>query len=147
MFKKTIVIMLLVSILSVSVYAGPIFSIQKQKGGLVPCLTSLVLDPRLGYMANEKDVNVDLMHLLRFIGIGSIVYGFIGFQKGGLIPGCCIGMFGYTTASGMDKYKARTIEWLAYIPIANFYSLFVLISETMGGKTWSEVVAKEHLKK
>lgn len=151
MFKKVIITIIITSILSATVLAGPLFSIDKQKGGLVPCLTSLILDPRLGYMVNEKKQNVDLMHLLKFIpGIGGLVviyYMYVGYSNAGFIPGCCIGGFGYTTAQSLEKYNARTVEWLCFIPIANLYSLFVIISETMGGKTWSEVVKKENLKK
>ena len=58
MFKKVIITIIITSILSASLLAGPLFSIDKQKGGLVPCLTSLILDPRLGYMVNESKQNV-----------------------------------------------------------------------------------------
>lgn len=150
MFKKLVVLMLIMSILSVTLLAGPLFSIQKQNGGLVPCLTS-VFDPRFGYLVNEKDTNVDLMDVLKFVPVVNyiviIANGITGMKKGGFIPGCCIGIQGYHTAHMMDKYKPRTVEWLSYIPIANLYSIFVIVTETWGGKTWSEVVAKENLKK
>ena len=54
---------------------------------------------------------------------------------------------GYTTATMMKETKGRTIEWLIYVPVANLYSVFVYISQTMGGKTWSQIVASEHLKR
>ena len=150
MYKKLVVTVLIISVLSVSLFAGPLFSIQKQDGGLVPCLTS-IFDPRFGYLVNEKDTNVDLMDILKFIPVVNYVVmianGITGMKGGGLIPGCCIGIQGYHTAHMMPKYNVRTVEWLMYIPIANFYSLFVVITETWGGKTWSEVVEKENLKK
>ena len=74
-------------------------------------------------------------------------YMYVGYSNAGFIPGCCIGMFGYTTATSLGKYNARTVEWLCFVPIANLYSLFIIISETMGGKTWSEIVKKENLKR
>lgn len=151
MFKKTVIVMLLVSIVTVSLFSGPLFSMDKQKGGVLPCLVSLFLDPRLGYQMNEKAINVDLMHLLKFVPvIGQFVVlynGYTGYMKSKSFDGCCIGFFGYTTANMMDTTKGRTVEWLFYLPIANLYSLFVVISETMGGKTWSQVVTQENLRR
>lgn len=147
MTKKIIVIFLLVAMLTPTLFAAPIFSIQKQKGGIVPCLLG-IFDIRMGYIANEKAVNVDLLQVLQLVlPILRVYYAFVGFQNAG-IEGCCIGYVGgYTTAKMMKETKGRLIEWLTYVPVANIYSLIVYITETMGGKTWSEVVAKENLKR
>lgn len=147
MFKKIVIIFLLLSIITTSIFASPVFSIEKQKGGIVPCLLG-IFDFRMGYLANEKQVNVDLLEVLQLVlPILRFYYAFIGFQNAG-IEGCCIGYVGgYTTANMMKETKGRLIEWLTYVPIANIYSIVVYISETMGGKTWSEVVAKENLKR
>lgn len=151
MLKKIVVLALIVSLLSATLVAGPLFSIQKQDGGVLSCLVSLLLDPRLGYMANEKAVNVDLLHLLKFVPIVGqfmpLVYSYTGYKTSGSFSGCCIGLFGWTTANSLDKYNARTIEWLMFIPVVNLFSLFKIITETMGGKTWTEVAKDEHLKK
>jgi len=151
MFKKFVIVLMLITIASASLFAGPVFSIDKQKGGLIPCLLG-VFDTRMGYMANEKAVNVDLIDLLKpvlsVIGLPvmPLYTGYLGYQNAKGIDGCCIGMVGgYQTANMMGTTKGRTIEWLMYIPVVNIYSLIVYITETMGGKTWSEVVAKEKL--
>jgi len=102
----------------------------------------------MGYIANEKAVNVDLLQLLQLVfPILRVYYAYVGFQNAG-VEGCCIGYVGgYTTANMMKETKGRLIEWLTYVPVANIYSIIVYITETMGGKTWSEVVAKENLKR
>jgi len=148
--KKFVFVVLLLSLLFTVVLAGPLFSVSKQNGGIVPCLLG-VFDIRMGYQANEKTVNVDLMHVLRIVPIVNyfmpLYYAYTGYSNAGF-EGCCIGMVGgYTTATMMKETKGRTIEWLIYVPVANLYSVFVYISQTMGGKTWSQIVASEHLKR
>ncbi|MEO0288909.1 MAG: hypothetical protein ABIN00_04670 [candidate division WOR-3 bacterium] len=147
MTKKIIIIFLLISLLTPSLFAAPVFSIQKQNGGIVPCLLG-IFDMRMGYLANEKAVNVDLLEVLQLVfPILRVYYAFVGFQNAG-VEGCCIGYVGgYTTAQMMKETKGRLIEWLTYVPVANIYSMIVYITETMGGKKWSEVVAKENLKR
>ncbi|MDD3803674.1 MAG: hypothetical protein PHW02_04690, partial [bacterium] len=116
MLKKVIIVALILSILTTTLLAGPLFSVSKQNGGLIPCLLG-VFDGRLGYMANEKAVNVDMIDVLKVVlsAIGLPVMplytAYVGYQKGKSFEGCCIGFQGYTTANMMDKTKGRQIEW------------------------------------
>jgi len=152
MFKKLIILALVVSIFSTVVFAGPVFSVSKQKGGLVPCLLG-VFDYRMGYLSNEKAVNVDLIELLTpFFPIIRLYTMYVGYSKAKSIEGCCIGFGGYTTANMLDKTKGRKIEWfispvLSWTGCLPLYGSIVYIMETMGGKTWSEIVTKEKLAK
>ncbi|MDY6787533.1 MAG: hypothetical protein SVK54_05345 [candidate division WOR-3 bacterium] len=147
MVKKLVVSLMIISVLSTTTLAaGPLFSIDKQDGGIVPMALSCLVDPRLGLMANEKAVNFDLMDILRFVPTINflVMFGnaYTGFKNQG-ITGCCIGPFGYHTAHSLDKYKPRTKEWMSYILIG-----WIMIGmEANSGKTWSEVVKEENLRK
>lgn len=146
MAKKTVVSFVIMSLLFTTLVAGPIASIDKQEGGIVPMALSCLVDPRLGLMANEKAVNLDLMDILRFVPVINyfVMFGnaYTGFKNHG-ITGCCIGPMGYHTAHSLDKYKPRTKEWMEYILIG-----WIMIGmEANSGKTWSEVVKEENLRK
>jgi len=150
MLKKLIIVTLIASILTTAVFAGPLFSVSKQNGGIVPCLLG-VFDMRMGYIANEKAVNVDLLHILRLVPVVNyfmpLYYAYTGYRNAGF-EGCCIGMIGgYTTAEMMKTTKGRTIEWLSYVPVVNIYSAIMYILQTTSGKKWSEIEASEHLKR
>jgi|GEM_PF-1979171 hypothetical protein len=160
MAKKIIIALLIISMLATLVYAEekkPVFKVDKQNGGIVPCLLG-VFDVRMGYLSNQENVNVyleDLLNLAIIIPvIGQIAwfvvhmyFGYIGYEKGKDISSFCIGTLGWKTANMMDKTKGRTIEWLAFIPIINIYSFIVYITETTGGKTLNQVISKENLRK
>jgi hypothetical protein len=140
------------SMLTTVIFAGPVFSVSKQKGGIVPCLLG-VFDTRMGYIANERAVNVDLIEVLMvFIPIIRLYTMYVGYSKAKSIEGCCIGFGGLTTANMLDKTKGRKNEWfmspaLSWTGCLPLYAGIMYIMETMGGKTWSEIVVKEKLAK
>lgn len=158
MLKKIIIVLLVASILNVIVFAGdksPLFKIGKQNGGIVPCLLG-VFDPRMGYLANQGNVDVsleDALSLAVFVPIlGQFAwviihcyYAYTGYQAGKDVSSACIGSLGWKTANMMGRTKGRMVEWLGFIPLINLYSLFVYITETTGGKTWDQIVAKENI--
>jgi hypothetical protein len=152
MLKKVIIIALVISILTTVVFAGPVFSVSKQNGGLIPCLLG-VFDTRMGYLANERAVNVDLIELLMvFFPIIRLYTMYVGYSKAKSIEGCCIGYGGLTTANMLDKTKGRKIEWfvspvLSWTVCLPLYGGIMYIMETMGGKKWSDIVVKEKLAK
>ena len=149
MFKKTIAIVILTAIISVSVFAGPLFSVDKQKGGCVPCLVG-ALDTRSAYVVNEKKVNIELLDVLKIvtnylipIPVFNIYNMYTGFSNDG-VSGCCLGMYsGRYSVTSLTKYKTRTKEKFAWLLIPGIQ----MAIEVFNGKTWSEVVEQEHLKK
>ena len=149
MFKKIIVIVMMTSIISVSVSAGPLFSVDKQEGGCVPCLVG-ALDTRSAYVVNEKKVNIELLDVLKIITnylipipVFNIYNMYTGFSNDG-ISGCCLGMYaGRHSVNSLTKYKTRTKEKFAWLIIPGIQ----MALEVYNGKTWSEVVEKENLKK
>jgi len=137
------------------------FKIEKQDGGIVPCLLS-VFDLRLGYMANENEVGIypedfaGAVGIIFFIpvigqvaGIVSLIvhlyFAYTGYNAGKSIESGCIGFLGWKTANMMGRTKGRVVEWLSFVPFVNLYSLFVIISETTSGKKWSRVEIEEKL--
>lgn len=166
MKKVFFLFMIIVILANIYVYSDdsktkPLFTVEKQEGGIVPCLLS-AFDLRLGYMANENSVGVypeDFLSAAVFLtpipflgwaaGALSIVahlyYAYTGYNRGKDVESACIGFTGWKTANMMDRSRGRMVEWLAFIPFINLYSVFVIISETTSGKTWSSVMKEEKL--
>ncbi len=149
MFKKIIITIMLSLLLVTTLIAGPLFSVDKQKGGLVPCLVA-IFDTRSAYVVNEKKVNIELLDLVKVITntiipvpVIQLYYMYTGFKNDGVF-GCCLGSYGgqYSVTS-LTKYKTRTKEKFSCLIIPGFQMAF----EIFGGKTWTEVVKAEKLKK
>ncbi len=149
MFKKVIITIIVTSILSATVLAGPLFSIDKQKGGCVSCLVG-IFDTRSAYVVNEKKVNIELLDVVKLatnylipIPVVQLYYMYTGFTNDGA-SGCLLGMYGgqYSVTS-LTKYKTRTKEKWAILLIPGIQ----MALEVFNGKTWTEVVKAENLKK
>ena len=160
MAKKIVVVILILSMFFVMLFSEdktPLFKVDKQNGGIVPCLLG-VFDTRMGYLANQEKVNVYLEDMLTLAFVVPVIgqiawlivhmyYGYVGYEKGKDVSSFCIGAFGWKTANMMGKTKGRMIEWLGFIPFVNIYSLIVYVIETTGGKTMNQIIAKENLSK
>ncbi len=144
--KKGIIVFLVVILLGNMLMAGPLFTIDKQDGGIMTWVACILGGPRAGYMVNDKATNIDLLDVFKFIpGIGYLFtwyYAFIGLQNDGFW-GCIAGYPGYTTAVSLEKYKSRTKEKFACCIIPAIQMGF----EMFGGKKWTEVVKEENLRK
>ena len=132
MMKKVLVCMF-ICLIAVSAFG-------QEKGGVVPCLVSWFVGPRVGLEMNEgKQIET-----LELIGIFiSPVRALPGFQSAGVqggLVGCCLGP---RVGAQMNQRKIRTNEWLQLCCVGRFLISF----EAYNGKTMTEIEQKEGLRK
>jgi len=131
--KKWIVSVLILIFLITGLSAG-------EKGGVVPCLVSCLIGPRVGLEMNEGK-NIEMLEILGFII--PIVRAVPGFQAAGVqgaVIGCCLGP---RVGSEYNQRKVRTMEWLQLCCVGRIMIPF----EAFQGKTMTEIEAKEGLRK
>ncbi len=131
--KKWIVSVLILIFLITGLSAG-------EKGGVIPCVVSFFVGPRVGLEMNEgKDIE-----MLEILGvIIPIVRAVPGFQAAGVqgaVIGCCLGP---RIGSEYNQRKVRTMEWLQLCCVGRIMIPF----EAFQGKTMTEIEAKEGLRK
>jgi hypothetical protein len=138
--------------IAIGVFAGT--SVQAAAGGVWPCLATCFMgDPRIGlYMNDGKPVEtLDWVRL--WLGIiptelGPFVSAYDAYAQTSTIKGCCVGFFwGRRAGLEIQNYKLRTKEILLCIPIVNIYPCIALPLEAFGGKTMTQVIEEENLKR
>lgn len=165
--KKTLSIILIASIL---------FSIGfSAKGGVVPCLATCFLGPRVGVEMNEGS-KIRQMEWIAFIGgivfgplrlIGVIdpttgksmnqisaqerlgvppIYAKAPAQKGGFVTFLASCCIGPRVGLEMnDGRKVRNMELLALVPIVQIVPVVLMAYEAYEGKTMTQIAAAEKL--
>ena len=112
----------------------------EEKGGVIPCVVSWFVGPRVGLEMNEgKDIE-----MLEILGVViPIVRAVPGFQSAGVtggIIGCCLGP---RIGAQYNERNVRTMEWLQLCLIGRFMIPF----EAFQGKTMTEIEVEEGLRK
>jgi hypothetical protein len=148
-------------------------SLFAEKGGAAPCLATCFFgDPRIGLTMNEGQP-IETVDWLRLGGnviggaLGSTTLGGTLYYTGNAIglladvyasyetgykysevPGFCVSMiWGNRPGKMFKEYRLRTKEILLCIPIVQCYPLIALPLEAYNGKTMSDVIAEEGLKR
>ena len=122
-------------------------------GGVAPCLATIFMgDIRIGlYMNDGKPVEGQdwlILGLNVLTGLGPFVSAYEGYSKSQTMKGCCVGYFWGRRAGGeINNYKLRTKEILLCIPIINIYPCIALPLEAFSGKTMTQVIEEENLKR
>jgi hypothetical protein len=116
-------------------------------GGVAPCLATFLLgDTRIGLYMNEGKP-VELVDWLGLVGIGRLIGMFEANSAAGL-KGCCVAFFwGRRAGTEIKTTKIRSKEVLMCIPVVDIYPCIALPLEAMGGKTMSQVIEEENLKR
>jgi len=133
--KKIVICVIVV----ITLFSGTILHAE-EKGGVVPCVVSWFVGPRVGLEMNEgKDIE-----MLEILGVViPIVRAVPGFQSagvtGGLI-GCCLGP---RVGAQYNERNVRTMEWLQLCVVGRI----MIPIEAFQGTTMSEIEAKEGLRK
>ncbi len=153
-FRTFVFVLTLLSLLALSVYS---------KGGIGPCLATCMLgDTRIGLAMNDGE-EIEYYDWINLGGSLCSVAGVVVFPLASIYPlvriyaagtagaerlGCCVGFFwGPRPGAMFQEYELRTKEILMCIPIVNFYPLIALPIEAYKGKTLSEVIEEEGLKR
>ena len=158
---------LLLLVILVFVFAGLAFAQQGEKteksGGVVPCLATCLIGPRVGLEMNEGvKVNTSEYIALGGLVIGPAVGGNIGtlismgtkgymaYDMGGkngfkgILGSYCLGP---RIGNELDYRKIRTKEWLIIVPCACIYPMITIPLEAYKGKTMTEIEVAEGLRK
>jgi hypothetical protein len=147
MNKKIIFTAVVLMIMSVNVSA---------KGGAGPCLATCLLgDTRLGLAMNqgEQIETIDWINLAsNFIPfVGPVLKLYVAYEAGykpSGATGCCVAyIWGPRPGRMFTDYKLRTKEILLCIPVVNIYPIIALPCEAYNGKTLTEVIQEENLKR
>jgi len=158
--KKLIVNVLILIFLVTGLFAA-------EKGGIVPCLATCLIGPRVGLEMNEgKPINTS-----EWIGAaGTFLGGPLGYMipyVGSLIPLACKGYMAYDMGYKANEFpgfaasfcigprvgnelgtrKIRMKEWLSLVPCVCIYPMITIPLEAYQGKTMTEIEAKEGLRK
>jgi len=131
---------------------------SKPKGGLKPAAaTCLMSDARVGLAMNEgQDVTIyDWMNfcgnVVQASGLGILIKAYTsyetGFQKAGARGFCVSYCMGPRAGSMLPEYKIRSIEKLLCIPVVNIYPTLAISMEAYSGKTLTQVIEEEKLKR
>jgi hypothetical protein len=122
-------------------------------GGVAPCLATCLLgDARIGlYMNDGKPIETTdwiIFGLDVVSGLGTFVAAYDAYSKSNSMKGCCVGYFWGRRAGGeINNYKLRSKEILMCIPIVNIYPCIAIPLEAFGGKTMTQVIEEENLKR
>jgi hypothetical protein len=122
-------------------------------GGVGPCLaTFLMPDKRIGLYMNEGKPIETLDWLILVMdyatGLGPFVSAYDAYSKSNSMKGCCVGLIWGRRAGGeINNTKLRTKEILMCIPIIDIYPCIALPLEAFGGKTMTQVIEEENLKR
>ncbi len=158
---------LLLLVILVFVFDGLIFAQQGEKteksGGVVPCLASCLVGPRVGLEMNEgKDVQTSewigfaggyLGNFIPYIGtavaVGSKMYMAydMGVKKNGFEGGLASFCLGPRIGNEIDYRKIRIKEWLRLVPCVCIYPMITIPLEAYQGKTMTEIEVAEGLRK
>ena len=143
---KTILYALILSSVLICLNSMPLAA-QDEGGAMVPCLASCCLDPRLGYEMNEgKEIHMyDVLSLFGILRlIPAVDWGLARSGAGGF----CVTLFwGNRAGRDFKTTRLRGKELLLCVPVVNIVSAVLILSEVLGGKTWSEVEQAENLKR
>jgi hypothetical protein len=122
-------------------------------GGIVPCIAPFLFeDVRIGLYINDgKEIEtMDWIVLGMDIltGLGPFVSAYDAYSKSNSMKGCCVGYFWGRRAGGeINTYKLRSKEILMCIPVVNIYPCIAIPCEGFSGKTMTQVIADENLKR
>ena len=155
--KKIAVSLLVVLML----FAGT--GLHAEEGGVLPCLASCLVGPRVGLEMNEgKEIQksewigviggyfgnmVPIIGPLVSLGCrGYMAYdmGYVPNEFGGFAASFCLGP---RVGNELHYRKIRNKEWLLLIPCINIYPLISIPLEAYHGKTMTEIEQKEGLRK
>ena len=146
--KKLILVALMLTVVPVKT------PVQAEAGGVWPCLATCFMgDVRIGLYMNEgKEVeNMDwIVFVLNAVGtgLGPFVSAYDAHKKSSSMKGCCVGYFWGRRAGGeINNYKLRTKEILLCIPIINIYPCIAIPLEAFNGKTMTQIIEEENLKR
>lgn len=133
-------------------------------GGAAPCLATCFLgDTRIGlYMNDGKPIETedwivfggnivggligDVIHV--GFPLGSLYGGYDAYKKSQEPLGFCMGaIWGRRSGSEIKTTKLRTKEILMCIPIIDIYPCIAVPLEAYSGKTMTQVIQEENLKK
>ncbi len=139
-------------------------STVKAKGGAGPCLaTCIFADTRIGLEMNE-DKKIDNYDWIRFggnfiapmipvvggpLGMAATVYTSYknGYEQAGA-KGCCVGyIWGNRPGRMFKDYKLRSKEVMSCIPVVGICSYFSIMHDAYKGKTLTEIIKEENLKR
>lgn len=82
------------------------------------------------------------------VPIGSLIAGIDAYNKSQSAKGFCAGaLWGRRVGAEINNTKVRTKEILLCIPIVNLYPCIALPLEAYNGKTMSQVIEEENLKR
>jgi hypothetical protein len=141
-------------------------------GGVGPCLATCFLgDSRIGLYMNEgkpiegtdwlvfgANIAGSVLGSALFssednpggtsIPIGSVIAGVDAYNKSKSAKGFCAGaLWGRRSGAEINTTKIRTKEILMCIPIVNIYPCIAVPLEAYSGKTMSQVIEEENLKR
>jgi len=122
-----------------------------EKGGIMPCLASCLIGPRVGLEMNEgkKVETIELLHAfggyIPYVGccVRPVTSYMIGGKTNGVngfLASCCLGP---RVGSQLNQRKVRINEWLQLVCIGRI----LIPLEAYQGKTMTEIEAKEGLRK
>ena len=141
--------------------------IAQEKGGIMPCLATCFIGPRVGLEMNEgiaikqsewialggqvasgvlSPVSRSLGGLLSFGGRAYMAYD-MGYKKNNINGALASFCLGPRVGNELDYRKIRTKEWLTLVPCVSIYPMITIPLEAYQGKTMTEIEAKEGLRK
>jgi len=137
--------------------------LHAEGGGVIPCLASCLVGPRVGLEMNEGK-EIQKSEWIGVIGgyfgnvvpiVGSLVSlgcrGYMAYDMGyvpngfeGFAASFCLGP---RIGNELDTRKIRTKEWLRLVPCICIYPAIAIPLEAYNGKTMTEIEQKEGLRK
>lgn len=125
------------------------------KGGVGPCLATCIFsDTRIGLALNEgKEIETyDWITLASsFVGLTPVAKAYAAYENGykqAGMTGFCVGyLWGPRPGRMFDEYKLRSKEIMLCIPCVQLYPMIALPCEAYNGKTLTEVIEEEGLKR
>lgn len=126
-----------------------------EKGGVAPCLATCFFgDTRIGLYMNEgKPIETDdwitlIGNVASRYAVGSLYSGYKAYEASNSGKGFCVGfLWGRRAGSEINTTKLRSKEILLCIPVIQLYPCVVIPLEAFDGKTMSEVIQEEGLKR
>ncbi|MBU4444051.1 hypothetical protein KJ656_03070 [bacterium] len=135
----------------------------EEKGGVVPCLASCLIGPRVGLEMNEG-IKINTSEYIALGGsvigpavsgnIGTLISmgtkGYMAYDMGnkngfeGILASFCLGP---RIGNELDYRKIRTIEWLRLVPCVCIYPAIAIPLQAYNGKTMTEIEVEEGLRK
>ena len=123
----------------ITLFAGMTLQAE-ETGGIMPCLASYFIGPRVGLEMNEGK-SIETMEIIGVVvPCVRLVPGFQAAGIAGGLIGCCLGP---RVGAQYNERNVRTMEWLQLCCIGRFMIPF----EAFQGKTMTEIEVKEGLRK